>query len=148
VPQILDFILELARYERAEHEVLASAEDIHHSLFAAGAVASALMGEIDGEAAGFAIYFRSYSTWLGRNGLYLEDLYVSTEQRGTGLGKALLRELAQIAIAEGCGRLEWSVLDWNEPAIGFYKSIGAAPQEEWIKYRLSGPALEAFAENK
>ncbi|MFT5483354.1 MAG: GNAT superfamily N-acetyltransferase [Halieaceae bacterium] len=139
------FIVELARYEKAEHEVLATVEDIRASIFADDSVVAGLIGEVDGEAAGFAVYFFNYSTWLGRNGLYLEDLYVAPDQRGTGLGKALLRGLAQIAVSKGCGRFEWSVLDWNEPAIGFYDRLGALPQPEWLGYRLSGPRLEAFA---
>lgn len=94
---------------------------------------------------GYAVYFFNYSTWLGKSGLYLEDLYVSPEYRGVGAGKALLKHLAKIAVAKQCGRFEWSVLDWNEPAINFYQSIGAKPQDEWVGYRLAGPALEHFA---
>jgi len=92
------------------------------------------------------VYFYNYSTWLGRNGIYLEDLYVSPEKRGLGAGKALLRHIARIAVAEGCGRFEWSVLDWNAPAIAFYEAAGARPQDEWTVYRLQGDALRAFAE--
>ena len=103
------------------------------------------MCELDGSAIGYAVYFYSYSTWLGRNGIYLEDLYITPEQRGVGAGKRLLRHIAREAVAEGCGRLEWSVLDWNEPAIQFYKSLGAAPQDEWVRYRLEGETLTAFA---
>jgi GNAT superfamily N-acetyltransferase len=95
---------------------------------------------------GYAVYFFSYSTWLGRQGLYLEDLYVTPEQRGSGAGKQLLRHLAQLACAKGCARLEWSVLDWNEPAIQFYQSLGAKPQDEWIRYRLAGEELRSFAQ--
>ena len=105
----------------------------------------ALVCQVDGVAAGFAVYFFNYSTWQGRKGLYLEDLYVSPAQRGAGAGKALLRHLARIAVANDCGRFEWSVLDWNAPAIGFYEAIGAVPLSEWVRYRLTGPALEAFA---
>jgi GNAT superfamily N-acetyltransferase len=100
---------------------------------------------VDNEPIGYAVYFFNYSTWLGRHGLYLEDLYVSPEHRGAGAGKALLKHLAQLAVAKGCGRFEWSVLDWNEPAIRFYQAIGARPQDEWVGYRLTGEALEAFA---
>jgi len=100
----------------------------------------------DGQPIGFAVYFFNYSTWQGRNGLYLEDLYVSPDSRGSGAGKALLKALAREALAKGCGRFEWCVLDWNEPAIQFYKSIGALPQEEWVRYRMEGEGLRKFAE--
>lgn len=143
--QILAFITELAEYERARHEVIASLEDIQHTLFDDSAKASSLICERDGQAIGYAVYFYSYSTWLGRNGIYLEDLYITPEQRGSGAGKQLLRHIAVEACENGCGRLEWSVLDWNEPAIQFYRSIGAAPQDEWVRYRLEGDTLKAFA---
>ncbi|MEG0967218.1 MAG: GNAT family N-acetyltransferase [Pseudomonas sp.] len=143
--QILAFITELADYERARHEVIASVADIERTLFDDGAKALSLICERDGKAIGYAVYFYSYSTWLGRNGIYLEDLYVTPQARGTGAGKALLRHLAQEACANGCGRLEWSVLDWNEPAIQFYRSLGAQPQDEWVRYRLEGDGLKAFA---
>ncbi|HEY8569978.1 GNAT family N-acetyltransferase, partial [Microbulbifer sp.] len=100
---------------------------------------------IDNKPVGFAVYFFNYSTWLGKNGLYLEDLYISPEYRGAGAGKALLKHLAKIAVSKNCGRFEWSVLDWNEPAIRFYQSIGAKSQDEWVGYRLAGNALEEFA---
>lgn len=144
---ILRFITELAIYEKARDEVVATATDISNSLFAADSTTSALICELDGQAIGFAVYFFNYSTWLGKHGLYLEDLYVTPEYRGAGAGKALLKHLARLAVSKNCGRFEWSVLDWNEPAIGFYKSIGALPQDEWVAYRLSGKALEDFAEN-
>jgi GNAT superfamily N-acetyltransferase len=147
-PLILRFITELAIYEKAEHEVVAGVKDIETSLFSAGASAKALICEMNGEPVGFCVYFFSYSTWLGKQGLYLEDLYVSPASRGSGAGKQMLRHLAQIACETGCGRFEWSVLDWNEPAIGFYKSIGANPQSEWVRYRLAGDALKAFAEGE
>lgn len=143
--QILAFIRELAIYERAEHAVVASVDDIRRSLFAEGAPARALMCLRDGRPVGYAVYFFSYSTWLGRNGIYLEDLYVTPEQRGSGAGRQLLRHIAREAVANDCGRLEWSVLDWNEPAIGFYRSLGAEPQDEWVRYRLEGEALRSFA---
>ncbi|MDD2051116.1 GNAT family N-acetyltransferase [Pseudomonas putida] len=146
-PQILAFITELAEYERARHEVIASVVDIERSLFSEGATAHGLICLREGQPVGFAVFFFSYSTWLGRNGLYLEDLYVTPEQRGTGAGKKLLRHLARIACANDCGRLEWSVLDWNEPAINFYKSIGAQPQDEWVRYRMDGDVLRHFAES-
>ena len=145
VPLILGFIRELAIYEKAEHEVAATEDHIRRTLFAQDAVPRALVCQVDGVAAGFAVYFFNYSTWQGRKGLYLEDLYVSPAQRGAGAGKALLRHLARIAVANDCGRFEWSVLDWNAPAIGFYEAIGAVPLSEWVRYRLTGPALEAFA---
>ena len=143
---ILRFITELAIYERAEHEVETDVAGIESSLFAEGASANALICERDGLPIGYAVYFFNYSTWLGRNGLYLEDLYVTPEARGTGAGKALLKHLARIAVSRDCGRFEWSVLDWNEPAIQFCESLGARPQEEWTTYRLSGAALQALAE--
>ncbi|PRP70191.1 GNAT family N-acetyltransferase [Chromobacterium amazonense] len=139
------FITELAIYERAEREMVASVADIEASLFGPKAKAQALMCHIDGVLAGFAVYFFSYSTWLGKNGLYLEDLYITPEMRGAGAGKALLKYLAQLACEHDCGRFEWSVLDWNQPAIDFYQSIGAKPQAEWIRYRLAGDDLRRFA---
>ncbi|TWO69147.1 GNAT family N-acetyltransferase [Caenimonas sedimenti] len=142
---ILRFIRELAIYEKAEHEVEASEADIRASLFDPGGPARALMCTVDGEYAGFAVYFFNYSTWQGRKGLYLEDLYLTPAHRNVGAGKALLQHLARIAVAEGCGRFEWSVLDWNEPALQFYRSIGAWPMAEWVKHRLAGPALIEFA---
>jgi GNAT superfamily N-acetyltransferase len=144
--QILAFIIELADYERARHEVIASVADIERSLFDEGSTVHSLICERDGQAIGFAVYFYSYSTWLGRNGIYLEDLYVTPEQRGDGAGRTLLRHIAREAVANGCGRLEWSVLDWNEPAIGFYQSLGAEALDEWVKYRLDGEKLLAFAQ--
>ena len=144
--QILTFITELAEYERARHEVIASVEDIQRSLFSPDSSAKALICERDGQAIGYAVYFFSYSTWLGRNGIYLEDLYVTPQSRGTGAGKLLLRHLAQVACANDCGRLEWSVLDWNQPAIDFYLSIGAQPQDEWVRYRMEGDILRNFAQ--
>jgi GNAT superfamily N-acetyltransferase len=141
---VLRFIRELADYERAGHEVVATESDIRTSLFGGGP-ARALICSVDGADAGFAVYFFNYSTWQGRKGLYLEDLYVTPAHRQVGAGKALLQHLARLAVAEGCGRFEWSVLDWNEPALQFYQSIGACPMEEWVRYRLAGPALSKFA---
>lgn len=143
--QILAFITELAIYEKAEHQVSANVADIEQSLFAADSPARGLICSLDGQPIGFAVYFFNYSTWLGRKGLYLEDLYISPQQRGAGAGKQLLRHLAKIACDSGCGRFEWSVLDWNEPAIKFYQSLGAAPQDEWIRYRMDGATLQQFA---
>ncbi|MBF8745170.1 GNAT family N-acetyltransferase [Pseudomonas putida] len=144
--QILAFITELADYERARHEVVASVEDIEHSLFDEGSTVHSLICEREGQAIGFAVYFYSYSTWLGRNGIYLEDLYITPQQRGGGAGRELLRHIAREAVKNRCGRLEWSVLDWNEPAIGFYRSLGAEAQDEWVRYRLDGDTLLAFAQ--
>ncbi|PLP94060.1 GNAT family N-acetyltransferase [Pseudomonas sp. FFUP_PS_473] len=127
--RILELIIELADYERARHEVVASLADIERSLFSPEATAKALICERDGQVIGYAVYFFSYSTWLGSNGIYLEDLYITPDQRGSGAGKQLLRHIAREACDKGCGRLEWSVLDWNEPAIQFYRSIGAQPQD-------------------
>ena len=121
-------------------------ETDERSLFSEGATAHGLICLRDGLPIGFAVFFFSYSTWLGSNCLYLEDLYINPEQRGGGAGKKLLRHLAKIAYDNGCGRFEWSVLDWNEPAIAFYKSIGAQPQEEWVRYRMEGNALRDFAQ--
>nr|WP_314265760.1 GNAT family N-acetyltransferase [uncultured Moellerella sp.] len=142
---ILGLIIELAEYEKAAHEVKASLSDIEASLFAADSKAEALICLIDGKAAGYAVYFTSYSTWLGHNGIYLEDLYISPQFRGTGAGKKLLKRLAQVAVERNCKRLEWSVLDWNQPAIDFYHSIGAEPQSEWVRYRMDGDILLNFA---
>jgi GNAT superfamily N-acetyltransferase len=147
VPLLLQFIKELAVYERAEHAVSATLEDLHASLFSDSANAHALICMGDGVAIGFAVYFFNYSTWLGKKGLYLEDLYVSPEHRKCGAGKLLLQPLASLAVSQGCERLEWSVLDWNEPAIQFYKSLGAEPMHEWLPHRLSGEALRALAKN-
>jgi len=144
---ILRFITDLAIYEEAEDAVIATESDIESTLFSEGSTTSAVICEIDRQAVGFAVYFFNYSTWLGKHGLYLEDLYVSPEHRGSGAGKALLKHLAQVALSKHCGRMEWSVLDWNEPAIGFYKSIGAEAQDEWVSYRLTGKALAALAES-
>lgn len=139
------FIVELAIYEEAEHEVKASIAEIESSIFSTDSPAKALICEIDGAAIGFAVYFYNFSTWQGKKGLYLEDLYISPKHRGLGAGKLLLRHLAKIAVEEGCGRFEWSVLDWNQPAIDFYQSVGAKPQAEWVKYRMAGEDLLNFA---
>ncbi|MFO7787883.1 MAG: GNAT family N-acetyltransferase [Halospina sp.] len=142
---ILEFVRELAIYEKAEHEVSATVVDIENALFRSETTTEAVICSIAGRPIGFAVYFFNFSTWLGRHGLYLEDLYVSPEYRGSGAGKALLKHLARIAVANGCGRFEWTVLDWNEPARRFYESIGAEPQSEWVNYRLAGQALADFA---
>lgn len=141
---IHQFIVELAIYEKAESEVTASVEDIEHSIFNNEFSTNAIICERDGEPVGFAVYFFNYSTWQGKHGLYLEDLYVSQKHRGCGAGKVLLKYLANLALSKNCGRFEWSVLDWNQPAIGFYDSIGAKPKDGWIGYQLAGDALERF----
>ncbi|WP_407075592.1 N-acetyltransferase family protein [Paraglaciecola sp.] len=142
---ILYFIRELAIYEKAEHEVLATEQTIKDSLFSKGSHVNALICEQNGQALGMAIYFYNYSTWLAKPGLYLEDLYVSPEHRGKGAGKLLLKRMAQIALQNDCGRFEWSCLDWNTPSREFYESIGAKSLDEWIGYRMSGEALIDFA---
>lgn len=148
VPLILQFIRDLAEYEKLSHEVVATGEKLTRTLFPADGSAPAAqcgLAFADGAPAGFAIYFFNYSTFLAQPGLYLEDLFVKPEFRGRGLGKALLLHLARIANARGCGRMEWSVLDWNKPAIDFYRSLGATPMDEWTVFRLSGPALARYA---
>ncbi|KQR55552.1 GNAT family N-acetyltransferase [Acidovorax sp. Leaf160] len=142
---ILRFVRDLAIYERAEHEVLATPEHLKRTLFCAEPAVFGLICLDGDQPVGFAVYFFNFSTWQGRHGLYLEDLYVSPECRGKGAGKALLQHLARIAVARDCGRFEWSVLDWNTPSIAFYDSLGAKPQTEWIRYRLTGDALQALA---
>jgi GNAT superfamily N-acetyltransferase len=142
---ILDYIMEIAVYEKAPEQVVASLADIERSLFGSEAKAHALVCELDGKPAGYAVYFHNYSTWLGRNGIYLEDVYVTPAARGCGCGKALLQHIAQIAVRENCGRFEWSVLDWNTPAIEFYEALGAKPQSEWTIYRLTGESLRKLA---
>jgi len=142
---ILFFIKELANYERAPEEVVATENSIRESMFGERKYAYGLIAEQDGKPLGFAVYFFNYSTWLGRPGLYLEDLYVNPESRGLGIGRALLKRVAQIAVERNCSRFEWSVLDWNEPSIKFYEKIGAVALKEWVLFRLSGPALLDFA---
>lgn len=142
---IYDMIYELAVYEKAPEEVVTTPDEIRKTLFGADSKTEALIAEDAGRVVGYAVFFTSYSTWLGRNGIYMEDLYVSPEYRNKGAGKALLKNIAQCAVERDCGRLEWSVLDWNQSAIDFYLSIGALPQSEWVRYRLDGDALRAFA---
>ncbi|EPF17597.1 MULTISPECIES: GNAT family N-acetyltransferase [Cedecea] len=143
---IYDMIFELAVYEKAPEEVVTTPDEIRETLFGAGSNSEALICEIDNKIAGYAVFFTSYSTWLGRSGIYMEDLYISPDYRGKGAGRAMLKNIAQCAVNRKCGRLEWSVLDWNQPAIDFYLSIGALPQSEWVRYRLDGEALLKFAE--
>lgn len=145
---ILGFIRALAEYEKLLDEVTASEAEIAATLFGPRPAAECLL-VFDGEAAlGFALFFHNYSTFRGAPGLYLEDLFVSPEARGRGAGKALLRELARIALERGCKRMEWAVLNWNQPAIDFYRSLGAGPMDEWTVYRLEGAALNALATPK
>lgn len=138
---IADLIRELAVYEKLADQARARPDDLRRHLFGPRPVAEALIAELDGRAVGFALYFHNFSTFLGRPGLYLEDLFVQPEHRGLGIGKALFRALGRIAAERGCGRMEWAVLDWNEPAIGFYRALGARPMDEWTVFRLDGEAL-------
>jgi len=142
---IIDLIYELADYERLAHEVEATPELLQHSLFGTERCAEALIGEISGEAAGYAIFFTNFSTFTGRPGIYLEDIYVRSRWRSRGLGKALLKQVARIAVQRGCARMEWAVLDWNQPAIDFYRNLGAQPLTEWVGQRLAGQSLTEVA---
>jgi GNAT superfamily N-acetyltransferase len=144
---ILQFIKGLAEYEKALNEVKTSELDLSQALFSEHPKAFALICCIDGAPAGFALYFFNYSTWTGKFGLFLEDLYVSPQHRGSGAGKALLKHLANLALENDCGRFEWNVLDWNEPSIKFYESFGAKAQSEWVGYRLAGADLKNFSES-
>lgn len=141
VPLILAFIRELAEYERLSDAVMADEAALAATLFGDKPFAEVWLARWNGEDAGFALFFHNYSTFLAKPGIYLEDLFVRPAFRGRGIGKSLLTQLAQLAVARGCGRLEWSVLNWNTPAIGFYQALGAQAQAEWGVYRLSGDAL-------
>ena len=141
LPTIISLIRGLAEYEKLLESVVLDEVALSEHLFGARRYAEVLLAEDRGEGVGFALFFHNFSTFLGRPGIYLEDIFVRTEARGKGHGKALLTEIAKIAVARGCGRVEWSVLDWNEPSIGFYRSLGAVPLDEWTVFRLSGPAL-------
>ncbi len=145
VPLLLRFIRELAEYERLAHEVVASESELAECLFGPRPAAEALIAKWQGEAAGFAVFFTSFSTFLARPGLYLEDLFVRPALRRRGVGKALLLHLVRLAVERRCGRLEWSVLDWNQPAIAFYESLGAVAVPQWTRFRLSGAALDEAA---
>ena len=145
IPAIRALIVALAVYEREPDAVKATEADLHEALFGARPLAEAVLAEVDDKPAGVALFFTSFSTWAGKGGLYLEDLFVVPEARGLGLGKALLVHLAGIAVARGYARFEWSVLDWNEPAIGFYKALGAKMMDEWTVMRVDGDALAQLA---
>jgi GNAT superfamily N-acetyltransferase len=145
VPIILDFIRKLAEYEKLSHLVVATEANIRENVFGTNPVAEVLLAYWNGEPVGFALYFRNFSTFLGRAGIYLEDLFVEPEHRGQGIGKALLARLAKIAVDRGYGRLEWAVLDWNAPSIEFYRNLGAVPLDAWTGYRLTGDALSRLA---
>ena len=148
IPAIHQMITELAAYERSRHEVSAAEDDLRAALLAGPGGQPSLFAHVaeeGGQAVGFALWFLSYSTWLGRHGIHLEDLYVKPERRGQGHGRALLAELARICVERGYGRLEWSVLDWNAPAHRFYESLDAVTVDEWVVYRLTGRALHALA---
>ncbi|HEX7355455.1 MAG TPA: GNAT family N-acetyltransferase [Mycobacteriales bacterium] len=145
VPVLLGLIADLAEYEHARTEAVATEDLLRGALFGPDPVARCEVAEDDSTVIGLALWYRSFSTWTGRTGLYLEDLYVRPEHRGRGVGRALLARLARICIDRGWSRLEWSVLDWNEPALGFYRSIGADPLDEWTVHRLTGSALHALA---
>src|SRR5438477_12357260 len=148
VPVILELIRSLATYERAPNEVTATEEGLRDVLFGAKPAAEVLLAFEDGTAVGFAVFFHNFSTWLGLPGLYLEDLFVRPEHRGKGYGRALLVDLAKIARDRGCGRMEWAVLDWNEPAIQFYRTLGAMPLDEWTVYRLTRDGIARLAETE
>ncbi len=146
VALVLSFVRELAEYENAADQVVATEALLHEDLFGPRPVCEAILGEIDGVPQGFALFFHNFSTWVGRRGIYLEDLFVRPKARGMGLGAALLSRVAAIACERGCARLDWAVLDWNETAIGFYKKLGARALSEWTTYRLTGEALHAVAQ--
>ncbi|KRA79775.1 GNAT family N-acetyltransferase [Altererythrobacter sp. Root672] len=145
LPLIAELIRALAEYEKLAHEVRFEEAVLGEKLFGPRPYAEVLIGEVDGVAQGFALFFHNFSTFEGKPGIYLEDLFVRPEARGAGLGKALLVELARLALERDCARLEWWVLDWNEPSIGFYKSLGARPMDEWTVMRVDGEALGALA---
>jgi len=145
---ILDFIRQLAEYENLTHEMVTNEDQLRQSLFGQRRVAEVVIASFDGEPAGFALFFHNFSTFLGRPGIYLEDLFVIPALRGQGIGQVLLSHLARLAVERGCGRLEWWVLDWNEPAIRFYERLGAQAMDEWTVFRLSGDRLEELAKGR
>ena len=141
------FVRELAEYERLAHEVVATDADMHAALFGERPVIEAVIARVDDQPVGYALFFPNFSTFLGKPGLYLEDLYVRPAARGLGVGRKLLEHLARTAVERGWGRFEWSVLDWNEPSIAFYKKMGATAMDEWTVFRLTGKSLQRLAEN-
>jgi GNAT superfamily N-acetyltransferase len=146
IPLIRTFIQKLAEYEKLSHEAVMTEETLRESLFGPRPYAEVLLGYADAQPVAFAVFFHNFSTFLGRPGLYLEDLFVIPEMRGRGYGRAMLVELAKIARDRNCGRFEWSVLDWNEPAIGFYKKLGAVPMDEWTVFRMTGDRIKRLAD--
>ena len=144
---ILRFIRDLAHYEKLSHEVVATEAKLHNTLFGEHPYAECLLGFVGDQPVAFALFFHNYSTFLAQPGIYLEDLFVLEEQRGRGYGKAMLTKLAQLAVQRNCGRLEWSVLDWNQPAIDFYRNLGAISMDEWTTFRLTGDALKKLAQH-
>ena len=146
VPVILELIRALAEYEKLSDQVTATEEKLRATLFGPHPAAEVLLGYVGEECAAFALFFQNYSTFLARPGIFLEDVFVKPDFRGRGMGRALLTHVGKIAKDRGCGRFEWEVLDWNSPAIGFYKSLGAVPMDEWTKYRIAGEALEKFGD--
>ncbi|MFI7194590.1 GNAT family N-acetyltransferase [Nocardia nova] len=147
VPALVELVYDLAEYEKARDQCALTAEDLHAALFGPAPAVFAHVATVDARVAGCAIWFLNYSTWTGKHGIYLEDLYVRPEARGRGLGKALLAELAREAVAHGYTRVDWSVLDWNTPSIEFYRGLGAVAQDEWTGFRLAGNALARLADS-
>jgi GNAT superfamily N-acetyltransferase len=145
VPLVLDFIRGLAEYEKLSHEVVATEQGLRNTLFGERRYAECVIASLEAKPVGFALFFHNYSTFLGKPGIYLEDLFVHPAARGRGVGEKLLAHLARLAIERDCGRLEWWVLDWNEPARAFYRKLGALPMDEWTVHRVTGSALEALA---
>jgi GNAT superfamily N-acetyltransferase len=148
VPLILSYVRKLADYEQLAHEVEATEDTLRAMMFGPRPYAEVIFGEQDGRAVGFALFFHSFSTFVGKPGIYLEDLFVDPEARGAGYGKMLMAYLARLAVERGCGRFEWSVLNWNEPSIEFYRRLGARPLDAWTVYRLAGAPLERLAEQE
>ena len=148
IPLVLKFIQELAEYEKLSHEVTATEDQLRSTLFGARSVAEVVIASHDDVPVGFAVFFANYSTFLGKPGLYLEDLFVRPAARGNGIGRALLEYLARLTVERGWGRLEWRVLDWNEPSIAFYKKLGAEPLDDWTVFRVTGDALRRLAATK
>lgn len=146
VPVILSFIKKLAAYERLSHEAVATEALLRDTLFGARPAAEVAIGRCANQPVGFVLFFHNYSTFLGRSGIYIEDLFVDEDFRRRGFGGAMLRHVAQLAVQRSCGRLEWSVLDWNEPAIRFYRKLGAVPMSDWTVFRMTGEALTRLAQ--